>query len=70
MYAKSKLSFTVQGNIWLENHQFYYFQNSFSRHVRNVHCTQCTLYAMYTVRNVHSKATVTGNQKVLQTDSR
>ena len=52
MYAKSKLSFTVQGNIWLENHQFYYFPNSFSRHVRNV----------------HSKATVTGNQKVLQTD--
>ena len=26
-------------NIWLENHQFYYFQNSFSRHVRNVYCT-------------------------------
>ena len=26
-------------NIWLENHQFYYFQNSFSRHVRNVYST-------------------------------
>ena len=31
MYIQSKLSFTGPGKVWLENHQFYYLLNRFSR---------------------------------------